>query len=92
MNLWTTAEAAEHLRIKKHKIAKRKLMEWGVCPISMGRGRGMGDRWRPAEVEAALDRQQGQGAAPRVQCRSKHSMILGRDMAALIQELTAPQP
>ena len=89
MNLWTTARAAEFLGILKPKTAKRKLLEWGVQPISMGRGRGMGDRWRPQDIEAALDKLQGkQGikAAPR---HGQLGMIMGREVSDLLRELTS---
>jgi hypothetical protein len=92
MNLWTTTQAAEHLGILKARTAKRKLLEFGVRPISMGRGRGMGDRWRPQEIEAALDKlqgQQGMKAAPR---HGKLGLIIGRDISELIRDLTSSSP
>jgi len=89
--LLTTAEAAAHLRLKKPSTAKRKLLALGVRPISLGRGRGLGDRWRPQEIEEALDRTRGENAqeTPR---RAQKGMILGRDVSTLVRELTAASP
>lgn len=94
MTLWTSEEAADFLRLKGPKrasIAKRKLLEWGVLPIAMGRGRGLGDRWRPNEVEAALDKLQGKivQQGPR---RDTFVSVVGRDLKEVIRELTNPPP
>lgn len=77
--------------IKKPLTAKRKLLELGVLPIPLGRGRHMGDRWEPEEVMAALDGLRHK-AAPKQQRYGKLGLIVGRNLNDLVRELTAPTP
>jgi hypothetical protein len=92
MTLWTSAEAADHLRLKgakRARTAKRLLLDMGVLPIPLGRGRSLGDRWRPQEVEAALDKLRGKIAQPEPRC-APYVSIVGRDIKEVVRELTSP--
>ncbi len=86
--LFTTREAAEYLRLKSARAAKRRLIEIGVRPFSFGPGRGRGDLWRRTEIDDALEstRTAKAGEPPRV--RRNSPGIMGRDINELIRELT----
>ncbi len=53
--LLTAQEAAEFLRLKDPETAKKKLAEWGVQPYYLGKGRGVGYRYRKDEIFEALE-------------------------------------
>lgn len=91
MNLWTTEQVADYLQIKGCKrkaTAKRKLLSWGVYPVSLGRGRGLGDRWKPQEIQDAVTRAQSKPEpGPSVNTLSRP--ISGRPIAEVVLELTS---
>jgi len=90
MHLWTSAEAAEYLGIKGAngaRTAKRLLLDMGVRPFPLGRGRGLGDRWRPQEIEEALDKLRGKIVQPEPR-RAPYVSIVGRSLKEVVRELT----
>lgn len=94
MNLWTTEQAADFLQIKGSKrkqTAKRILLSWNVYPVPMGRGRGLGDRWKPQEIEDAVSRAQAKPEPKRAAC-SLSRPISGRPINDVMRELTGPRP
>ena len=55
LDLLTAQEAADFLKLRDPKTAKKKLAEWGVQPYYLGRGRGAGYRYRKDEILEALE-------------------------------------
>jgi hypothetical protein len=55
LELLTAQEAADFLKLRDSKTAKKKLSEWGVQPYYIGRGRGAGYRYRKDEILEALE-------------------------------------
>ena len=55
LELLTAQEAADLLKLKDPKTAKKKLAEWGVQPYFLGKGQGAGYRYRKDEIFEALE-------------------------------------
>lgn len=90
MSLLTLSEAAEKLRTTPG-AARGVLDRLKVKPFNLGRGRGLGLRWKSEEIDAALERsrepKQKPKPAPRV---PQGSLFIGRSVAEIAAELTSP--
>lgn len=91
LELLTAQEAADFLKLRDPKTAKKKLREWGVQPYYLGRGRGAGYRYRKDEIiEALEDTRVSQETVARKQRRSsKKERTFVDDLAS--GELTPSQ-
>ena len=83
LDLLTAQEAADFLKLRDPKTAKKKLAEWGVQPYYLGRGRGAGYRYRKDEIIEALEGTRvSQETAPRKRRRaSKKERTFVDDLA-----------
>ena len=53
--LWSAARIAQELDLASPKAARSLMAALGVTAIYLGPGRGRGYRWKPDEIERALD-------------------------------------
>lgn len=85
--LLTITEAAEKLRTTPG-AARGVLDRLNVKPFNLGRGRGLGLRWKSEEIDAALELSREPRKKPKIRVNVP-SHITG---ASLIAELTGQPP
>jgi hypothetical protein len=80
-----TKEAANYLRLRTEKAAKKRLRELGVRPFVFGPGRGRCNLWKVSEIDAALETRRGQPPKPNLR---RAVNLMDRPVADLVRELT----
>jgi hypothetical protein len=86
VDLRTSAELAELLRLPTPSAAEKKARELGVQPYAFGRGRGKGNRWDWIEVQEAL--RSSRESKPRRKMVRPQMGIIGRSISEIMDELT----
>lgn len=92
--LWSAARIAQELDLASPKAARSLMASLGVTAIFLGPGRGRGYRWRPNDIQRALDaREVGKPEIKRNVRRREtvfdKGLSVNEQMAALMQIGTA---